>query len=199
MSSDMKKESIAFDLDDVLANHVEALVAFSNEHYGTDLGVEDYSDHWSELWDVGHDEIERRALEFQTTERILDFAVKTEARLALDGLKKRYDLYIVTARRQHIVDITSDWLDMHFPGVFKGTYFVPIWVPENKITKGDICRDIGADYLIDDLPRHCNAVAELGIRAVLFGDYGWNRNRELLPGVTRCKNWDEVLEHFGII
>ena len=57
----MKRGSIAIDLDDVLAAHVESFVAFSNANYGTNLGVEDYRDHWANLWGVENEEIERRA------------------------------------------------------------------------------------------------------------------------------------------
>ncbi|HUD03627.1 MAG TPA: hypothetical protein VMR51_02450 [Patescibacteria group bacterium] len=194
----MKRASIAFDVDDVLASHVESFVAFSNKNYGTNLSVEDYSDRWADLWDINDDEIDKRALEFQTPKRIASFAVKNDAKSALLQLKTKYDLYVVTARRHHIVDTSIDWINRHFPNVFKETHFVPIWVPDNKITKGDICKKIGADYLVDDLPRHCNIAAETGIKTVLFGDYAWNRNEKIVDGVTRCKNWDELLEYFGV-
>jgi 5'(3')-deoxyribonucleotidase len=193
----MKRESIAFDVDDVLASHVESFIVFSNKHYGTSLTMEDYSDHWADFWDIDEDEIDKRALEFQTPKRIASFAVKNDAKSALMQLKTKYDLFIVTARREHIVDTSTDWISRHFPDVFKGTHFVPIWVPNNKITKGDICKKIGADYLVDDLPRHCNIAAEAGIKVVLFGDYAWNRDEKIINGVTRCKNWDEVLGYFG--
>lgn len=194
----MKRGSIAFDVDDVLASHVESFIAFSNKAYGTNLTMEDYSDHWTDFWDVNEDEIDKRALEFQTSKRIASFAVKNDAESALMQLKTKYDLYIITARRHHIVDTSIDWINKHFPNVFKETHFVPIWVPDNKTTKADICKKIGADYLVDDLPRHCNIAAEAGIKTVLFGDYSWNRDEKIVDGVTKCKNWDEVLEYFGV-
>jgi 5'(3')-deoxyribonucleotidase len=193
----MKKQTIAIDIDDVLANHVEAFNAFSNKTYGTDLTIEDYSDRWADFWDLSDDEIEKRALEFQTQEEIAGFKVKDESKEALEQLKENYDLVIVTARRKHIVDTTIKWLDKYFPEVFKGIHFVPIWVPSNKITKGDICKQVGADYLIDDVPKHCNLAAEVGIKAILFGDYSWNRNTEIAKDVVRCKDWQSVLNYFN--
>ncbi len=194
----MKKESVAIDLDDVLAAHVESFVEFSNANYGTSLGVEDYSDHWADLWGVEHDELERRATEFHIPETVAAFEVKEEAKTALQKLSDGHDLYIVTARSLHLVDTTIDWVNKHFAGLFKDTHFVPIWEPSNTITKADICRQIGASCLIDDLARHCNVAVQGGIKAILFGDYAWNRNEEIVDGVTRCKTWDDVLSYFGI-
>ena len=94
------------------------------------------------------------------------------------------------------VEPTYEWVKKYFPGVFEGVHFVPIWETNNKVTKAEICQQIGADYLIDDLPRHCNLAAEVGIKALLFGDYSWNRNEEITEGVTRVKDWPAVVEYF---
>lgn len=194
----MKKPLIAFDLDDVLASHVEAFVAHSNSAYGTSFEIEDYTEHWPSLWGVDDEEVERRAYEFHTHENILGFKVKADAQAALKKLGTKYDLCIVTARRQHLLDITRTWVEQHFPDVFIGVHFVPIWEPDNKVTKAEICKQIAADYLVDDLARHCNIAAEGGIKCVMFGDYSWNRNEELLPSVARCVNWQELLQYFDI-
>jgi 5'(3')-deoxyribonucleotidase len=192
----MGRESIAIDLDDVLAAHAESFIDFSNKQYGTNLTAEDYSDHWVDIWHVDHEEIERRATEFHIPETIAALAAKKEAKEALKKLGTSYNLYIVTARRQNLIDTTKVWLEQHFPSLFKDVHFVPIWEPDNKITKADICKEIGASYLIDDLPRHCNVAAEGGLKAILFGDYGWNRNEKIAKGVIRCKDWSAVLEYF---
>ena len=65
-----------------------------------------------------------------------------------------------------------------------------------KATKADIVKQIGADYLIDDQPKHCFAAAEAGITSLLFGDYRWNRNVKLPEGVVKVRTWHEVLEYF---
>lgn len=194
----MKRKSIAFDLDDVLASHVESFIVFSNETYGTNLTVGDYSEDWPGLWGVTEDEVNKRALEFQTLQRIATFAVKDDAQITLEQLKIKYDLYVVTARRQHLVNTSIDWINKHFPNVFKEIHFVPMWELNNKITKGDICKKIGADYLVDDLPRHCNIAADAGIKAILFGDYAWNRDEKIVDNVMRCKDWCDLLGYFGM-
>ena len=64
------------------------------------------------------------------------------------------------------------------------------------MTKAEICAEIGADYLVDDQPKHCLAAAKAGIKTILFGDYKWNRDTKLMPNMVRAKNWQEVLEYF---
>jgi len=194
----MPRKTIAIDLDDVLANHAEAFVQFSNEKYGTDITVNEYDDHWSNLWgEIGRDEIERRATEFHTHELTSVYEVKQDAKRVLKQLSKDNDLFIVTARPEHLVQTSLDWVNKHFEGIFKGVHFVPIWVPDNTITKADIRKQIGATYLVDDLARHCNVAAEGGITAILFGDYNWNRNVTLNESVIRCKDWDAVVTYFN--
>jgi 5'(3')-deoxyribonucleotidase len=192
------RESIAIDIDDVLADHVEAFIEFSNRNYNTQFSVQDYDDDWKSLWNVDRDEVERRASEFHSSENLAAFAVKDRAKLALKSLAARYDLYIVTARRQKLIDTTHEWISRHFPGTFQGVHFVPIWEPDNTVTKAEICRAINATYLIDDLPRHINIAATGGIKAILFGAYTWNMNEPVEKGVTLCKDWDSVLEYFTI-
>jgi len=66
-----------------------------------------------------------------------------------------------------------------------------------KGTKNDVIKQIGADYLIDDQPKHCIAAAKAGIKTVLFGDYKWNRDLKLRKNMVRARNWQEVLEYFN--
>lgn len=190
--------SIAIDIDDVLASHVEAFIPFCNMRYGTHLEIDDYRDNWSEMLDLPDEELSNLVQEFQIPESLARFTVKKEAKAALEKLAAHFTLYVVTARRKPTIQTSLEWIDTHFPDVFTGVHFVPIWEPDNKVTKGDICRQIGADYLIDDLARHCNIAAEAGIKAILFGDYGWNRSELISPGVVRLQNWEKVLRFFEI-
>ena len=192
----MKREVIGVDADDILAAHIEAFVEHSNRYYGTQLTPEEYTEQWDVLWGVDHDEVERRAWEFHTPEIVGNFGAIAEAEVVLRSLKRRRDLVIVTARAEHIVDTTLEWVEKHFPNLFDEVHFVPIWQPGNTITKADICRDIGANYLIDDLIRHCNVAAEAGIQPMLFRRVKWDQRQEPDPRVVEVKSWQEVMEYF---
>lgn len=195
----MQRKSIAIDVDDVLADHAEAFIVFSNKNYGTNLTLDNYSDHWSDIWiDVDEDEVYRRAIEFLDTDTVYGFAPKSGALEVLKKLREQADLYIVTARPSHLTETTIKWADKYFPGIFKGIHMVPIWEPNNIVTKADICKQIGAKYLIDDNVEHCNIATDGGIRSILFGDYCWNNDLAINDGVTRCNTWHDVARYFDI-
>jgi len=192
----MEKPIIAVDIDDTLADHAETFVQWSNEKYGTNLTVEDYQDHWSLMWQIEHDETEARAAAFHESGAHRHFKVKLDSKEVLGRLRERYDLVIVTARRQAVIEDSMLWIREEFGDVFREVRFVPIWDKGNTLTKAAICQELGASYLIDDLLRHCSVAAEAGLQALLFGDYRWNRDEILPANVTRVKDWGEVERYF---
>lgn len=195
----MTKPTIAVDLDDVLALHAAAFVQFSNERYGTNLTPDEYDDEWTKLWgEMSWEEIEHRAAIFHTPEATLAYAKIDEAEEVLAHLKQRFRLVIVTARPKNLIVTTHQWLAVHHADVFEEVHFVPIWEPDNSITKADICKQIGATYLIDDVVKHCNIAAEGGVVALLFGNYRWNQ-KAVDSRVVKVHNWQEVKEYFDAI
>lgn len=194
-----KRQIIAVDVDDVLAHHAEVLIEWGNKRYGTSYTIEDYTDHWSEIWSLTHDETEEMAALFHQGGYHREFQPRKDALEVLAELKKSYDLVIVTARRKSILDASRDWLDEHYPNIFNDVRFVPIWEEDRTATKAAICSEVGASYLIDDMPKHCNIAAENGIECLLFGNYIWNRNEKIHPNIQRVKDWQEVRHFFDDI
>lgn len=191
---------IAVDIDDVIAAHAPAFVEYSNHKWNTHLEVSDYHDHWGEVWRVDHNEQEKRAVEYHESGFIETYPAIDGASEALKKLRTGYKLVIVTTRRVTIDPLTRRWIEKYYPGVFEEVHFAGIWDKADrnsiKLTKADLAKQIGGNYLIDDQIKHCFAAAEVGIEALLFGDYPWNQVDKLPPGVTRVKNWQEVLEYF---
>jgi 5'(3')-deoxyribonucleotidase len=191
------KPVIAVDLDDVLAIHVEEFIAFSNKTFGTNLTIEEYNDHWGEMWQIDHEEAEKRAQLWRTPDRVANFRKPdVDPSYVLEQLIKRFDLVIATARPSVWNDSTVEWVNKQYPNIFKDVRLVPVWTGVKRQTKAEVCHEIGARYLIDDLPDNCEIAATAGIECLLFGDYPWNRQAELVPGMTRVANWDAVLEYF---
>jgi uncharacterized HAD superfamily protein len=198
------RKTIAVDVDDVLARSAEGFVSFSNEQWGSQMTVDDYTEAWDVAWRVDIDEAIARAKIFLTSGVFGTFKYDETALPVLAHLQKRYNLIVVTSRRKILKPQTNEWLDRHFPGIFSGVHFVGIWDDATKDdahtrlkqTKADMCRELGAEYLIDDQPKHCVAVAEAGLEALLFGTYAWNRHGSLPRAVTRVPNWTAVQEYF---
>lgn len=198
----MKKQTIAVDLDDVLGEEVNLIRRFINERYGLNLTAGDYNieasfgGFWETVWGVD----QQKAIEwfdaYNKSGALMNQQLLTGASETISRLKRKYDLVIVTARPDTQAELTHAWLGKHFPKVFGQVRFVPVWDKSLKITKAQICKEVSADYLIDDSLEHCALAAEEGITALLFGDYGWNRKTQLPEGVIRVKDWQAVMEFF---
>jgi 5'(3')-deoxyribonucleotidase len=199
----MKKPTIAVDIDDVLAANAEGFVKFSNERWGTHLTVDDFTENWAEMWQVEHDEWIARRHQVIDSRVHLTYRSFDEALPVLKRLAKKYKLVIVSSRSKQISKDTTEWIERYFGDVFSEIHYAKIWddmdqpIDEKiKLTKKDVLQQVGADYLIDDQIKHCVAAAEAGIKALLFGDYAWNKLTNLPDGVTRVKDWAGVEEYF---
>jgi 5'(3')-deoxyribonucleotidase len=195
------RQKIAIDVDDVLAANAEGFVNFSNERWGTNLTVDDYDEHWGKVWETEAEETEQRALDFHYSGVVSGYRPFREAEAVLRYLSTHFQLEIVTSRRMLIEAETLAWIESHFPGIFDAIHFGGIWDKvhpgSHTATKTDICKQIGAHYLIDDQVKHCVAAAEKGIAAVLFGDYKWNQLDPLPEGVARCASWADIQTYFA--
>jgi uncharacterized HAD superfamily protein len=196
----MNKKIIAVDIDDVLSLGAEGFVSYSNKMWGTNLTVEDYDERWSRMWQVDHEEEKRRAIQIYNSGIVGNFEHRKEALGVLRHLKKNYKLVITTSRVSKVKEDTLQWLDKNFPGIFEEVHLAGLYdtltKDSHKLTKGELVREIGANYIIDDHPKHVFAAAEAGIPAILFGNYSWNRDLKLPKNVTRCKSWAEVKRYF---
>jgi len=199
----MSKQIIAVDLDDVLASSAAGFVAYSNKIWGTNLTIEEYDEHWGEMWALDHEETKKRAHQIYESKMQGNFKKLDGAYDVLNDLAKNYSLVITTSRHRLVKDTTLEWLEKHYPGIFDEVHLAGIWDrglhtdEAAKLTKAELCVKIGASLLIDDHPKHCIASAKAGVEALLFGDYRWNRHVKLTKGMTRVRGWTEVEEYFS--
>ena len=112
------------------------------------------------------------------------------------ALKARgYRLCVITSRELSVIEPTLRELHQLYPGIFgrSDVYFGNTYGSTGaKHTKREMCHDIGADVLIDDLPRHVLSVQEDGVKGLLCGEYPWNEGD--YEGVVRARDWGEVVE-----
>ena len=116
------------------------------------------------------------------------------ALFVINQLSDRYDFVVVTARHPARGDMTKTWLKEMFPDHMIDVHFSGAHRDERGLTKGQICKKLGASYLIDDNVEHCLGAAKEGIDAILFGTYGWHDGAP--EHLVRCKDWPAVLEYF---
>ncbi len=191
--------TVAVDIDDVVTRHASGWVAFSNEQFGTNFTEDDYHEGWEDIWGVDTEEVERRKQLFFSDDILGGFGLVEEADVALCSLAASERLIAVTSRRANIQAITESWLKSKDCDVFEQIIFATTFDEmgqKRTRSKAEICQEIAATHLIDDQPKHCRAVAEVGVTALLFGTYGWHRGEHLPEGVIRVANWREVLDYF---
>jgi len=194
------KLTIAVDIDDVLSRSSEVIIQFGNERWGHNLTLEDLTEDLATMWQVSVEEAESSWVEYLASGAMEQYDVIPEAKKALLKLKEHFTLIAVTSRRRTLMDITQRWLDANYPGCIDELVCAGIYgegkVNAHHLTKAEVLQEIGADYLIDDQPKHCNGAVSVGVKAVLFGGYPWNRDAKTPAGVVRCKEWKDVVEYF---
>ncbi|MBX4199157.1 hypothetical protein KW800_02725 [Candidatus Parcubacteria bacterium] len=197
----MKKLTIAVDIDDVIAASAPAFIAYSNEKFGTHLTVDDYHERWGDVWKVEQEELIKRAHEYHESGDHAKYGVIDGAKDSLKELRRNFRLIVLTTRRNSINQLTRDWINKFYPDIFDDFVFTGFYddptVGGAHMTKAELARGVGAQYLIDDQLKHILASAEIGIKGLLFGDYFWNKADHLPTNVERVRNWTEVLEYFG--
>lgn len=198
----MKQKTIAVDIDDVLAANAPAFLTYSNEKWGTRLTIDDFDENWASMWAIDHATVIKRSEEIIADKLFSTFSHFDDAHPVLEKLAKTYKLVIATSRKKVLAADTLEWINQYFPGIFSEIHHAGIWDDDTKRehahlkTKADLVKQIGADYLIDDQPKHCQAADEAGIQTILFGDYPWNRKVSLPASVVRTHSWADVEEYF---
>ena len=200
----MARKLIALDLDDVVAGFCPAFCEYANKRWGAAIHPGIYTEDWASLFGIDEAEWQMRSdealrdMEFYSGLAVIDGAQQT-----LGALHESCDIVAVTSRHMATEKTTRAWLDKHLPGLVDGVHFLGAYenidgYDAHKKTKDEICLKLGADYLIDDQPKHVLSAHRAGIGAILFGDYSWNRAADVDDGVQRAANWHEVYDILGV-
>ena len=174
------------------------LAKFYNELKGTHYTVDDFHSYsfWKVWGGTAEEAAEIMSLFFKSPYFVNGIPLVEGSVEALTTLSQKFDIYIVTSRHLCIEDITRKWVRDNFPGLIKEIYIGNLWNKEGrKITKKEMCQQIGASVLIDDnwnYVHECIGTVEVPI---LFGVYGWNRREDPKDynAMVCCKNWEEVV------
>jgi hypothetical protein len=195
----MAKERLvwAIDCDDVLVPTAEVILEAYNDRYGVSIGPEAFYDSNNDWGAASHEEAVLRVDALLREGIMANTAPNSETIEALARRAESDELHLVTGRQSYLEDTTHDMLDRYFPDFFTTVehtnYFAPVNGKIRPRSKGEVCKQIGADVLLDDHLVHGQSVLEAGVKEVIvWGNYPWNRTEELSRGMVRCVTWNEV-------
>lgn len=177
---------IAFDIDGVVADTVEAFLRLAKERHGID---EFTAAHITEF-DVAKclpiapaiiEAIFSILLEHPID---ADLQPMTDAVSVLTALSERAPLTFITARPLH--QPISDWLKQILgPATFSRTRLIAMGDHDNKST---YLKELGLKYFIDDRAETCVSLKEQGFSPFVFRQ-PWNQGQHQLPSVA---SWREI-------
>lgn len=193
-----KQLVVAVDCDDVLVATTPYFVEAYNERYGTSAALEDAHSISHEIWGANPELVIQRMGELTMTDEYTALGPTDDEVEVLDRLSQYHALHLVTARKPEEHELTQAMVDRDLPDVFESLDFVG-W----SGSKGEVCKRIGADILVDDSIRHLHDALKWGLpkgHAILFGDYPWNVvDASQLKGIVRCPTWQDVERVVGEI
>ncbi len=174
----MTRQSIAIDMDEVLADTLKKVVFKFNEESGETVTLEQLEG--IKLRDIHPQHAETLSNLLLDREFFRDLEVFPDAVRVVERLTEHYDVYIATAAMDvpTSFDAKYEWLIEHFK-------FLD---PQNFIFCGNK-GVVGTDYLIDDNPKQLRAFKGTGI----MYHASHNVNEE---GFDRVHSWKEVEEYF---
>jgi len=187
---------IAVDLDDVLCSFIAEFLKWYNLQHNTNWQFKDVVDyHWPNFMHTTLEQAIEDVHKFHISQGFADLPLIPGAKEWVDQLVAKHELYLVTSRQNATKEITYTWLDRNFPGVFRKVMFANHYSADGSpaLTKGELCKEIGCELIVDDDDRHIGSLLTHDIKVVLI-DKPWNRNDELPEGVIRAYNWEGVTQ-----
>lgn len=182
---------IAIDCDDVLIPSTEYIVAAYNKLFGTSVTVARAHESGNDQWGTTDSAlVMKRLSEIQLSEGYATQEPLDEAIIAVRALAADHELHLVTARDKQVEAVTLAMLDQYLHGCFSSVEHVG-----KDRSKGEVCRELRADVLIDDNTKHLVSALEQGLQvggAIRFGDYQWNETVELPAGAVHCTTWADI-------
>lgn len=189
---------LAIDIDDVLSDSLTALITFHNETYGssyTDENILEFS-YWGFLG-AKREEANKKYFEFTDSPYFFETKPLKGAVEAMKTLSARgHELYVITGRPLFVKEKTELWLAKHFPNIFQELFWTNARLDKTDYSsywgrpKAEICKEIGATVLVDDLLEY--ARDSEGLSVIILNRF-WNQKAALESNMIRANDWQEVV------
>ncbi len=191
---------IGIDLDDVLAQSLEAIIEYHNETYGSALHRNDFvSDKYWEVWGGTKKTATEKWYDFYQTDYFNRIKPRTDAQKILSQLDPEHELRIVTGRPTETTKITELWLKRHFSNNFLQLHFVNLFPKDGSSggKKSNICLEHNIEIIIDDSLGNIFDCAP-HVQKCFLMDMPWNQTSTLPKNTKRITDWHELSETLTI-
>lgn len=189
-----KKLVVAIDCDDVLLASTARIVEQYDTLYNTHVELEFAHTSAHSGWCADKNTIRRRILDIQASAEYALTPPFEDAVVAVRRLTAVHELHLVTARPETVMSVTHAMIETYFGDCFTGVEHVGL-----DGSKGEVCRRIGADVLVDDNLKHLVDAASYGvIHGLWFGEYPWQQN-DSSDIAIRCADWAAVEKEIAYI
>ena len=173
-----KKLTILCDIDGVVDDLVECVLAQYNAKYNDNLKVSDITQY--DLTKFTKPECENVLHEFCNEETIAMMTPPEGAVEAVTRLMKEHNFYFVTATYPQNVGFKHEWLKRYFP-LYDQKHLI---VSYNKEV-------IHGDVLIDD----CSANMSSNVTMNLLYNQPWNMEVQTVKNFRRVYNWGNIIDY----
>lgn len=188
---------IAVDLDEVLGDFIGTFLRWYNHNgYQPKLTREDIVKyHFKDLIGMPEGEELKMMYQFFDDGEIMNIQPMAGAQEGVAQLLTQgHELYLVSGRQSRLQRETEQWAEKYFPNTFKGVYLANQHSLDGGavLDKGEMCKELGCEVLIDDGSQHVEPVMAAGIRIIILNQ-AWNNYHQLPASVLRADNWPEIV------
>ncbi len=190
------KPVIAVDFDDVIANFNAAFSTFHNRVYDTKVEYHRIFSHDMHLvYECEESEMPARLDCFYESSEHKQMVPIESVWLNLCQISEHFEIHVVTNRPASRYYETWDWIYRWSPrsGIISRAHFTNLYGGFEQTTKRPksvVCKEIGAQVLIEDAFKHALEASEAGIR-VLLPHRPWNKG-QTAPNITRVTSWNQA-------
>ncbi|MFA5176364.1 MAG: hypothetical protein WC413_03860 [Candidatus Nanoarchaeia archaeon] len=185
---------IAVDLDEVLGEFLFPVLTYYNKLNHKDLKIDQFHcyDFW-EVWGGTKQEAIQIVDDFFKKGYSEDIKPIPGAQQAINILKNKHNLIIVTSRWDNLRAHTEKWINKYYPNSFSEIYFSNDFSANNgNVKKSEICKKLGVNIIIEDNLHYALDCSKEGIISILL-DKPWNKQSENYERVFRVNTWDDIL------
>lgn len=174
---------IGVDIDGVICDSYPLWLQELNRHYQKNItAITDYEMHL--LFDVPWDDMNDFFVKNVKTLLGLPQPVKGAKEGIESLIREGYEIIYITARTPAEKEVTLSWFRKHeIP--FEHVLFTGF---KSKV---DLVKQWDMKVFVEDYMKNARAIALAGVPVLLL-DASYNRE-EAVAGVTRCRNWEEIL------